>query len=278
VIRTAHSAVSVRPFGGVMTVSTPSPGPEPRTAGGRHRAPDDRDDEPSRGFTIVPGPRGAGPGETGPGGAGPGGAARSSVGVPPGAVPVQRGGPAHPRPVDDEAVTEPVHREALLRAGGAAIQPLSVQRAGSPAAPVRPTTPPAEPSRSGMPPRRPAPAHAGPPGRPRLDHRPTVHDLPWRTPAPDRFSTRVGLVAMVVGAVGALVGLAPWSGLLPRVLPSSALGSTPVFSLVGALLGVVALGVGAIAMFRAAGTSRGLLAGVVGACAGAGAILVGLLV
>jgi hypothetical protein len=40
----------------------------------------------------------------------------------------------------------------------------------------------------------------------------------------------------------------------------------------------VALGLGAVAMFRAVAASRGLLAGVVGACAGAAAIVVGLVV
>ncbi len=101
---------------------------------------------------------------------------------------------------------------------------------------------------------------------------------PWETPPVDRPSARLGSVAIAVGIVGALVGLAPWSGLLPRVLPPAALGMTPVFNLVGALLGVLALGVGAVAMFRASATSRGLLAGVVGACAGAAAIVVGLVV
>jgi hypothetical protein len=85
-------------------------------------------------------------------------------------------------------------------------------------------------------------------------------------------------VAVAVGALGALLGLAPWSGLLPRVLPVAALGSIPVFGLAGALLGVVALGLGGVAMFRATGTTRGLLAGVIGACVGAAAIVVGLVV
>jgi hypothetical protein len=94
----------------------------------------------------------------------------------------------------------------------------------------------------------------------------------------DWASSRLGLVAFVTGVVGVLLRVAPWSGVLPRVLPQSALGAIPVFNLVGALLGVVGLGVGAVAMFRASETSRGFLVGVVGACAGAAAVVVGLVV
>ena len=182
---------------------------------------------------------------------------------------------------DDEAVTVPIPRETLDRAAARRpgdptghpssetldppLRPLTVQR---PAGPPRPTPRPRGQAADDVP------------------HRPTVAGpavprrgvAPWETPPVDRDSARLGLVAIVVGLVGALVALAPWSGLLPRVLPATTLGITPVFNLVGALLGVLALGLGAVAMFRAVATSRGLLAGVVGACAGAAAIVVGLVV
>ena len=48
--------------------------------------------------------------------------------------------------------------------------------------------------------------------------------------------------------------------------------------LVGALLGVVGLGLGAIGMFRAEGVGNPLLFGVLGTCMGAIAILAGLVV
>ncbi|MEJ2870103.1 hypothetical protein WCD74_20205 [Actinomycetospora sp. OC33-EN08] len=98
--------------------------------------------------------------------------------------------------------------------------------------------------------------------------------LPWER----RTEGRVGLVGTVLGAIGVLVALAPWSGLLPRVMPQGALGSTPLFSLIGALLGVAGLGVGAFAMFRADGIGRGLYLGVGAACLGAAAVVVGLTV
>ncbi|MFC5060868.1 hypothetical protein [Actinomycetospora atypica] len=106
---------------------------------------------------------------------------------------------------------------------------------------------------------------------------------PGRTPAPwtdptAAGRTRWGLAGIVVGLVGIVLGLAPWSGLLPRILPQTALGTVPVFSLVGALLGVLALGLGAIGMFRAEGVGKPLLFGVLGTCAGAAATLVGLVV
>ncbi len=255
----------------------------------------------------------------------------SSVGVPLGAVPTQRGADRHdaavprPRPApagptvpDDEAVTVPVRRDALDRAvarppaGGAtvgsgrvdppdapALQPVIVNRSGSPAPPVpgprrRASGPTYAGSsgkaRAGSGGAGPAHARSGVAGSARpsgdVPSRPTVARpdalsrgvAPWETPPLDRPSTRAGLVAIAVGALGALLGLAPWSGLLPRVLPASAIGTTPVFNLAGALLGVVALGLGAVAMFRATGTTRGLLAGVVGACMGAAAIVVGLVV
>jgi hypothetical protein len=125
----------------------------------------------------------------------------------------------------------------------------------------------------------PAGSHSGA-SRPVASHPadPTRGVPPWETPPIDQASARLGLVAVALGLLGALVALAPWSGVLPRILPGSSLGITPVFNLVGALLGVVALGLGAAAMFRAVATSRGLLAGVVGACAGAAAIVVGLVV
>ncbi|WP_433800731.1 hypothetical protein [Actinomycetospora sp. CA-084318] len=96
--------------------------------------------------------------------------------------------------------------------------------------------------------------------------------LPWE----QRLEGRVGLVGTIVGAVGVLLGLAPWSGLLPRVLPNETLGSTPLLSLVGALCGVAALGIGAFAMFRADGVGRSLYLGVGAACLGAAAVVVGL--
>ena len=107
--------------------------------------------------------------------------------------------------------------------------------------------------------------------------------VPGRTPAPwtdptAAGRTRWGLAGIVVGLVGVVLGLAPSTGLLPRVLPQTALGTVPVFSLVGALLGVVGLGLGAIGMFRAEGVGKPLLFGVLGTCMGAIAILAGLVV
>ncbi|NMO92007.1 hypothetical protein [Actinomycetospora sp. TBRC 11914] len=312
------------------TAAGPVGVPAPRRTGGRHRAPDA---PPSSGFTIVPGPRDGGPGEGTRPEAGPASGFRplpppppgapasrptSSVGVPLGAVPTQRGAdardaavprrrpaPAPPEVLDDEAVTVPVRREALDRAAGRsvaedpgprdhapddgpvhapALRPLTAHRPASPSPRARPrrgaTRPDqtrsdgahADRARSGRPPH-------GAPSRPAVARPvgPSGRVAPWETP-PDRASTRAGLVAVAVGALGALLGLAPWSGLLPRVLPASALGATPVFNLAGALLGVVALGLGAVAMFRATGTTRGLLVGVIGACVGAAAIVVGLVV
>jgi len=233
------------------------------------------------------------------------------------AVPRHRPARPEPDAVrDDEAVTVPIRREALDRAAArgpadpGAAGPAGHDRPPRPVEvledpPLRPLTAQRRPAAT---PVRPAPR---PTPRPRsaarddVPHRPTVAGptvagssvagssvasaaagpsaprrgvAPWETPPVDEASARLGLVAIVVGLVGALVGLAPASGLLPRVLPTSALGVTPVFNLVGALLGVLALGLGAVAMFRAVATSRGLLAGVVGACAGAAAIVVGLVV
>ena len=106
---------------------------------------------------------------------------------------------------------------------------------------------------------------------------------PGRTPAPwtdptAAGRTRWGMAGIVVGLIGVVLGLAPSSGLLPRVLPQTALGAVPVFSLVGALLGIVGLGLGAIGMFRAEGVGKPLLLGVVGTCTGAVAVLAGLVV
>jgi hypothetical protein len=170
---------------------------------------------------------------------------------------------------DEDAVTAPVRLDALDRAaargpggqatedpaGAPSLRPLAVQRPEAMASPYRPE-----------------PCHEAP-SRPSPERR---ADLPWATPPVDLASTRLGLVALVTGVLGVLVGLAPWSGLLPRVLPQSALGAIPVFNLVGALLGVAGLGLGAVAMFRATETSRGLLVGVLGACVGAAAVVVGL--
>ena len=204
---------------------------------------------------------------------------------------------------DDEAVTVPIRREALDRA--VAQEPAATDLAEVAEPPLRPLTvqrPPADPAPPRTPSRAPAPGAApggvrptasrptgptasrptGPSGptasRPTGPSGPTRGVAPWETPPVDQASARLGLVAIVLGLLGALIALAPRSGLLPRVLPASTLGVTPVFTLVGALLGVLALGLGAVAMFRAVATSRGLLAGVVGACAGAAAIVVGLVV
>ncbi|MCD2192992.1 hypothetical protein LQ327_06265 [Actinomycetospora endophytica] len=297
------------------------PFPVPRRSGGRHRAPDAA---PASGsYAAVPAPRGA-ENPRRPAGDGPGAGFRplppsgfaappppggpsfgtSSIGVPLGAVPVQReaaiprhrpphtavhpgsatptpDAPAHAGPAsvaDDDAVTAPVRRDDLDRAaaargtagpahdlGAPSLRPLSVQRPEAMASPYRPEeVAPAEP-----------PSRRGAPSRPFLAR---STDRPWETPPVDRASARLGLVALVIGAIGVVLGVAPWSGLLPRVLPQSALGAIPVFNLAGALLGVIGLGVGAIAMFRAGEASRGLLMGVLGACAGAAAVVVGLVV
>jgi hypothetical protein len=206
---------------------------------------------------------------------------------------------------DDEAVTVPIRRDVLdglaARPQGSGeptgsgsteavdtppLQPLTVQRPTT-AVPPRPAPGPrtrARPTHALPTQALPAQAPDGAASRPTAT-RPATRPAsprrgvaPWETPPVDQPSTRLGLVAVAVGLLGALVALAPWSGLLPRVLPASSLGITPAFTLVGALLGVVALGLGAIAMFRAVATSRGLFAGVVGACAGAAAIVVGLVV
>jgi hypothetical protein len=219
-------------------------------------------------------------------------------------VAISRRRPARTAPetaLDDEAVTVPIRREALDRAAARGpveevpeppLRPLTVQHPTP--TPPRPTPRPrirddaplrpaaSRPAASGPAASGPAasrPAAAGPaasgPAHPTGSSRGVA---PWETPPVDRASIRLGLVAVAIGLLGGLVALAPWSGLLPRVLPVSSLGITPVFNLVGALLGVVALGLGAVAMFRAVAASRGLLAGVVGACAGAAAIVVGLVV
>lgn len=302
-----------RASGGRYGRETETSGPTPavRREGGRHRAPDA---PPSSGFTIVPGPRedgtrdesdgpGAGfrplppagptpPGPTPPTSGAPPSPGVSSIGVPLGAVPTQREpvprrrhpDPAVPRPRparpdpdarDDEAATVPIRREALDRAAAhrpaealedPPLRPLTQQRPTAAAGP-RPAPRPAPRPRTEAPENVP-PRPAGPPRG----------VAPWETPPVDQASARLGLVAVVLGLLGALVALVPASGLLPRLLPTPALGITPVFTLVGALLGVVALGLGTVAMFRAVATSCGLLAGVVGACAGAAAIVVGLLV
>jgi hypothetical protein len=195
---------------------------------------------------------------------------------------------------DDDAVTVPVRRDALDRAasrapgghatgelaasratGGHATEELAAEPVDGPALrPLSVQRPEAEPRyRPGQ--------HIGPvTPHAEVPARPTARRgvAPWETPPVDEASTRLGLVALVTGVLGVLVGLAPWSGLLPRVLPQSALGATPVFNLVGALLGVAGLGIGAVAMFRAGETSRGLLVGVLGACLGAAAVVVGLVV
>jgi hypothetical protein len=203
--------------------------------------------------------------------------------------------------LDDEAVTVPIRREALDRAAARGpvdeasdppLRPLAVQRPTP--TPPRPTPRPRIRDDAALRPPASRPAASRPPASRPVASRPAASDpaasgsarpagpprgvAPWATPPVDGASTRLGLVAVAIGLLGGLVALAPWSGLLPRVLPVSSLGITPVFNLVGALLGVVALGLGAVAMFRAVAASRGLLAGVVGACAGAAAIVVGLVV
>lgn len=243
-----------------MTVSSPSssspspapdssgaPAPRPRPGGGRHHG---QQVHPSG---SVPAPRTAS-GRHRAGTQAPEVGA-SEVGVPFGAVPTQREpvaarrrpspGPRAALPAD-EAATVPVRRSALDEA----VARVPARSAGEGIGPEAPT-------------------------RPAVSRRPAV---PWEPPRADRASWRLGRVAIVIGVLGVLVGLAPWSGLLPRVLPGAALGATPVFGLAGALLGVAALGVGAVAMFRAPGASRGLLAGVLGACTAAAAIVVGLVV
>jgi hypothetical protein len=290
-----HRAPDAPPSSGFTIV----PGPrEPEQETGRT-------DSPGAGFRPLPPSE---PTRSAP--ATPPASGLSSVGLPLGAVPAQRR-PAVPhrrhadsdaavprrRPVrtdadagpDDEAVTVPIRREALDRAAaqeptgrGAAeaaaeaaeppLRPLTVQRPAH-ATPPRPAPRPRRRAGDDVASRPAAsrPAASRPAGPPR-------GVPPWETPPVDQASARLGRVAVVLGLLGTLVALAPWSGLLPRVLPATALGITPVFNLVGALLGVVALALGAVAMLRAAETSPGLLAGVVGACAGAAAIVVGLVV
>jgi hypothetical protein len=199
-------------------------------------------------------------------------------------VAISRRRPARTAPetaLDDEAVTVPIRRKALDRAAARGpveevpeppLRPLTVQHPTP--TPPRPTPRPRIRDDAALRPAASRPAASGP-AHPTGSSRGVA---PWETPPVDRASIRLGLVAVAIGLLGGLVALAPWSGLLPRVLPVSSLGITPVFNLVGALLGVVALGLGAVAMFRAVAASRGLLAGVVGACAGAAAIVVGLVV
>ena len=288
-----HRAPDAAPSGGPSAVPAPreaEPGPGQEHPGAGFRP------LPPSGFSTSP-----------PDAAGSGGV--SSIGVPLGAVPVQRQAvvprrrPSRVDPGavhDDDAVTAPVRREALDRAaargpadtdpptaaapvpvGAPALRPLAVQRPEAAPSPHPYEPHPDEPRPEASSPYRPEPA-----GSHRREQRPEPFrpaaprrgSAPWETPLVDQVSARVGLAALVTGVLGVLVGLGPWSGLLPRVLPQSALGVTPVFNLVGALLGVLGLGLGAVAMFRAEGTSRGLLVGVVGSCAGAAAVVVGLVV
>ncbi|MCD2186320.1 hypothetical protein [Actinomycetospora soli] len=174
-------------------------------------------------------------------------------------LPVRRTDLDRTRRADDRAAALPRQRRATDESAAPALQPLAVRPHRAPA--VRPGAFGAGTYGStGVGPAR---------GRtPAAARRP----LPWE----QRSESRVGLVGTIVGAVGVLLGLAPWSGLLPRVMPSETLGSTPLFSLIGALCGVVALGVGAFAMFRADGVGRSLYLGVGAACLGAAAVVVGL--
>ncbi|GAA4843116.1 hypothetical protein GCM10023201_37220 [Actinomycetospora corticicola] len=181
-------------------------------------------------------------------------------------------------PTEDEPVTVPVRRADLDRTRRQEDRDAAVPRqrraAAAPVAPaLRPLAVRERPSSlrpgafgtgtygsSGVGPARPRTAVAA------------RQPLPWERPV----EGRLGLIGTVVGAVGVLLGLAPWSGLLPRVMPAETLGSTPLFSLIGALCGVAALGIGAFAMFRADGVGRALLLGVGSACLGAAAVVVGL--
>ncbi|MDL5155000.1 hypothetical protein [Actinomycetospora termitidis] len=303
-----HRATGGRGYGreagepGVPSTYTP-----PRREGGRHRAPDAAPstefanvpmqqrgslDSPPSGFRRLPPAfptTGAVPAQAPPGGTRP----TSDVGAasrPPespaedarhgsGGTPLTSDAGRSPRPpeapTEDEPVTTPVRRtdldRARRRADHAAV-PRQRPAADSSlrALSVRPTSGRVGPGAFGTgsygstgvgPARARTPVAARQP-------------LPWER----RLEGRTGLVGTVVGAIGVLIGLAPWSGLLPRVMPADALGSTPLFNLVGALFGVAALGIGAFAMFRADGVGRGLYLGVGAACLGAAAVVVGLTV
>jgi hypothetical protein len=186
-------------------------------------------------------------------------------------------GPLPTTPTEDEPVTIPVRRTDLdrtLRRDEDREAAVPRQRRAAEAAPslrplaVRDRTPPLRPGAFGS-------GSYGSTGvGPARTRRPAAvrQPLPWER----RTEGRLGLVGTVVGAVGVLLGLAPWSGVLPRVMPTDTLGSTPLFSLIGALCGVAALGIGAFAMFRADGVGRSLLLGVGSACLGAAAVVVGL--
>ncbi|GLZ51226.1 hypothetical protein Acsp07_08430 [Actinomycetospora sp. NBRC 106378] len=275
----------------------------PRREGGRHRAPE----APSTEFADVPMQQ-RGSLDSPPSGfprlptafptTGPGSGSIPTAGPGSGSIPTQGGspdvsggprrtpdvsraprpsGPLPATPTEDEPVTIPVRRTDLdrtLRRDEDREAAVPRQRRAAEAVPslrplaVRDRTPPLRPGAFGS-------GSYGSTGvGPARTRTPAAvrQPLPWER----RTEGRLGLVGTVVGAVGVLLGLAPWSGVLPRVMPTDTLGSTPLFSLIGALCGVAALGIGAFAMFRADGVGRSLLLGVGSACLGAAAVVVGL--
>lgn len=269
----------------------------PRREGGRHRAPDTPStefaavpmqqrgslDSPPSGFRRAPGVPTTGPGS---------GAIPAQGGAPDGGAGPRRtpdagrsphpSGPLPAAPSVDEPVTIPVRRTDLDRTrrreeDREAAVPR--QRRATDAAPSGPS-PALRPLavRERAPAVRPGAFGTGTYGSTGVGPARTRTPAAARQPLPWERSveTRLGLVGSIVGAVGVLLGLAPWSGLLPRVMPTDSLGSTPLFSLVGALCGVAALGIGAFAMFRADGVGRSLFLGVGSACLGAAAVVVGL--
>jgi hypothetical protein len=293
-----HRAAGGRGYGREAGGAGPVEYTPPRREGGRHRAPDEAAapstefanvpmqqrgslDSPPSGFRRVPpfptaGPASAPVPAQGAGAPDVSGGPRRTPDVsrsphPSGPLKVQA-------PTEDEPVTVPVRRADLDRTWRQEDREAAVPRQRrAPAEPVSPALRPlAVRERSST--LRPGAFGTGTygssgvgPARPRTAGA-ARQPLPWERP----IEGRLGLVGTVVGAVGVLLGLAPWSGLLPRVMPAETLGSTPLFSLIGALCGVVALGIGAFAMFRADGVGRSLLLGVGSACLGAAAVVVGL--
>lgn len=180
--------------------------------------------------------------------------------------------PSAPRPEPGDTAGRPAPPVPTAEPAEPALSPLTVRRDPTGRASSSTARPPAATVSSRRTESRPAP--------PRPSSGASRHaDPAWHTPpaAPPR-RLGPGLAAVVVGVVGVLTALAPSSGLVPGSLPTTALGPLPVFGLVGAVLGVLALVLGAVAMIRSGRSAGTLLVGVVGSCAGAAAVVVGLVV